>query len=821
LIRRVDPEKDLLPGLLGVEKPARYSGGEFGSVVKPDARFRVGIGFPDLYEIGMSNLAMRILYRGLNALDGVACERFFAPAPDFESLLRRLSVPLYGLESGTPLGSMDLLGFSVGYELCGTGILSALDLSGIPLLAGERGSGDPVVIAGGPGVTNPRPFAPFLDGVWIGEAEAGFFALVSSLAEAKGRGAGRGDLLAILGSHPAVWRPGKKAVRAVHSLFSSSGEAPVLPVPSLRPVQDHGVVEIMRGCPNGCRFCHAGYAYRPARPKAPELVLAECLAWANEGGYREVSLSSLSSADYPGIDRLMRSLAAAFTPRRISLQLPSLRVDAFTLPLLKTLSDVRKSGITLAVETPEPAWRMKLNKSFDERKVFEILESAMASGWRRAKLYFMIGLPVGATPDAEADAILSFLEEASSRFRMDFSVNVGTFIPKPHTPYERERQVDPATALSALRRLKASVPRRMKLAYHDADLSYLEGLVSRGDESVSAVFLEAFRSGQRLEAWDEHRDISAWKAAISSLPEAARERPFRGFSESEVLPWSDVSILVSPSYLRREFERSESGELTSPCMEKCTERCGSCSESSGFVQNNVQFEKFDEALSRLPGPRESGIVRTRIVFGFTKEGRARFLSHLSLIETFSKAVQRAGLPIVFTQGFNPQPRIEILQALSLGVESVAEVASVFLSEEYPGFVTAMNESLPEGIRVADHVAVPVKTGDKIVSLNSLPYACDLDIASVDAIDISAFSNVESFEAPSHGSRRYRVRVGTGAEAQAFAFIKARFGPDVASWPSVRRVAAYTLGCRNSKAGDDDSGRNGALIGFLDFFRGGA
>jgi radical SAM superfamily enzyme YgiQ (UPF0313 family) len=809
LISRIDPSKDLLPGLLGVEKPARYSGGEFGIVRKEDASFRVGLGFPDLYEIGMSNQAVKILYSRLNALEGVACERFFAPAPDFESFLKKRAIPLYGLDSGTPLSLMDIVAFSLGYELCGTGILSVLDLAGLPLLADERGGKDPIVICGGPAAANPHPYAPFFDAIWIGEAEAGFFDLVSEMSRLKGRGGNRDDLLGIIDGSPFFWRKGKKARRAVHASFGQGPSAvSALPVPSLKPVMDHGTVEIMRGCPNGCRFCHAGYAYRPARCKDPSSIVEECLRCVEEGGYREICLSSLSSADYPGIDRLVAGLSRVFTERGVSFQLPSLRIDSFTLPLLESLSDVRKSGITLAVETPSADWRKKLNKPFEEEKVFEILASAQASGWRRAKLYFMIGLPVGSGPAEEAERISAFIADAARRFRMEFTVNVGVFIPKPHTPFERLPQADPEIALAAMKRLKASVPRSVKLSYHDPALSYLEGLVSRGNEEIASLFMAAYRSGQRLEAWDEHRDSGAWKAAADGLSPEARGRPSRGFPEGEALPWSDVNFGVSPSFLKSESEKAGAGELTPACAIDCENPCGSCSPSGPRIVRSIDFDAFDAALAPAP---DSKTVRIRIIFRFSKEGRARFLSHLSLIEALSKASLRASLPIVYTQGFNPQPRIEILQALSLGIESASEIASVFLSAAFPDFDEAMNRSLPDGIRILSSAHIPISTGDKIESLNALPYACVIEMdpsGMEDGERVIECANAISIQDDGPGGKvRYTVEVGAGAEKQVFYFVKKRFGTEVSAWPALKRLDCFTA----------DPLKKGEWISFFEYF----
>ncbi|MCL2609472.1 MAG: radical SAM protein, partial [Treponema sp.] len=438
----VNPLTDLGELLLEVEKPARYVGGEYGRLAKPDAALQTLIAFPDLYEIGMSNQALRILYNGLNALEGVSCDRAFAPAPDFEALLREKRLPLYGLDTGISLKDLDLLLFTLGYELGFSGILAMLDVSGIPLRSAHRGPQDPVVIAGGPVVSNPLPYANFVDAFWVGEAEAGFFALAAELGRIKAESDGpREAILARLAAHPNVWMKGKaRAQRAVDAGFAESPERrpAVFPVASMKVVQQHGILEIMRGCPNGCRFCHAGYWYRPMRQKPPGTLLAEAAAFVREGGYREISLSSLSSGDYSGIGPLVDSLNDGFAERHVSFQLPSLRVSTFSLSLLEKISRTRRSGLTFAVETPLDFWQLALNKKVSESYVVEILLQAKRRGWHGAKFYFMIGLPLpepaedegadSGSPILEEQEIVDFVLGVGAKTGMHFSINVGIFV---------------------------------------------------------------------------------------------------------------------------------------------------------------------------------------------------------------------------------------------------------------------------------------------------------------------------------------------------------------------------------------------------------
>ena len=371
----IDPVSRLGGKLLGVEKPARYLGGEYGSIRKNgDDLLTIALCFPDLYEIGMSNNAIRILYSGLNSMPDVRAERVFAPAPDFEELLAREAVPLYTLETGIALSDVDILGFSLGYELAATSIFAVLKSGCIHLRAKDRLENEPIVIAGGPAATNPHPFASFFDAVFIGEAEAGFYELSQELAVMKASGRNRADILARLSLSEAIWMPsgegraGKAAKRAVFAGFPATPAFTAFPIPSVKAVQDHGTVEIMRGCPNGCRFCHAGYFYRPQRAKPYDIIRSEVESLVNRGGYREITLSSLSSGDYPGIGSLLDTLNAEWGARRISFQLPSLKISSFTLPIVRKLAEVRKSGLTFAVETPVDEWQKSINKDVPLRE---------------------------------------------------------------------------------------------------------------------------------------------------------------------------------------------------------------------------------------------------------------------------------------------------------------------------------------------------------------------------------------------------------------------------------------------------------------------
>lgn len=710
----VKPLVDLGGKLASVQNPARYLGGEYGQIIKESGDLFFALAFPDLYEIAMSNLAVKILYDGLNRISSIRCERVFAPAPDFEQLLESASVPLYTLETGTPLHAADVIGFSIGYEPGITGVLSILESGGVPLESKNRGEGDPVVIAGGCGVTNPAPFARFFDAVFIGEAEAVFFDLMAALADKKKAGGTRGDLLSLLESHPAVWTAEKQhntdgicARRAVYGKFGSLNSAGpdrqvCFPIPNIRIVQDHGAVEIMRGCPNGCRFCHAGMYYRPQRVKDPARIISDIDFLVNRGGYREISLLSLSSGDYEGIDHLLDLLIERYAGRNISFQLPSLKVNTFTLPILEKLAQVRKSGLTFAVETPVDAWQRSINKDVFRQRILGILHEAKKRGWSKAKFYFMVGLPVDETEMTEEDAIVDFLLDIQAQTRIQCNVNVGTFIPKPHTPYQWERQLSMQESESKLDKIRRNLPRgKFKVSTHKPFSSFLEAVISRGDERVGELILEAYRQGCRLDAWEDWAQPEKWQQVIDSAGWDVEQQTIRARSIDEKLPWDSVSLGPTKTFLKREREKSIDGIATDPCEETCGLPCGVCNRDVKVKNKTAEKPVASLPQSALPVMRDG--LRYRVLVSFSKKDAAPYIPHLGLLEIWNKAFTRSGLPVVYTEGFNPLPRFELAQSMSLGIASEDEIASFMLFDK-PGdnesLKNSLNSSLPDSIQIS-------------------------------------------------------------------------------------------------------------------------
>jgi radical SAM family uncharacterized protein/radical SAM-linked protein len=695
-------DQTTLEGLLsGVQKPGRYIGRELNAVVRESARLRMALSYPDLYEVGMSNNGLRILYDIVNAIPGAACERVFAAADDFERALRGASVPLFTLETRTPLGELDLLGFNVSHEMLCTNILQILDLGGIPLRRADRTGGNPVIIAGGEAVSNPFPLSDFIDAFYLGDGEEGIREIVAAAMAAREAGEGRGGMIERIGSVEGVLLPSRYtegAGPAVRKRVYRGAELadPARPlVPNIRIAQERVVIEVTRGCSNFCSFCHAGFYDLPYRCYDYRAAAGRVLDIVKNTGYNEVTLSSLSISDYPGLAGLINAALPELTGMGVSVSFPSLRVDTATLPLLEQISEVRRASLTFAVESASEQIRAMANKKVFTGDLLEIVSHVRSRGWKVIKLYFMIGLP-GCDGHDEAGDIIGLLKEihrAAGR-GMDINVTVSPFVPKPHTPFQRERQMGLDYLEKTVRRIKQGLPRHIKIKNHDVRASIMEGVLARGDARLGRVIERVYGSGSRFDSWEEHFRYDAWKAALDEdIPgwEQSLEGPGTG-----ALPWR----FVETGFERLVEKRREAIAAGGPLRERKPQR-----------REEIDADRLSEARLRFAARYA---VRGSARLRFTKTGLMKYVPHNDFMEIVKRALRMADAPVAMTQGFNKRERMSAGYPLPLGLESEAELVDVDLfGGMAPGFIDAMNARLPDGITLAG--ARPLEGGASIMA----------------------------------------------------------------------------------------------------------
>lgn len=705
--------------LLDVERPWRYEGREAGSVTKDwdAARLRVALCFPDVYEIGMSHLGLPILYELLNDLPDVLAERSYAPWGDMEALMRREGFPLVARESGRPLRDFDLVGVTLQYELSITNALTMLDLGGIPLLAADRGEDAPLVLGGGPVALNPEPYAEFFDAVFLGEAEEGIVEIARALADAKSRGASRRERLDALAGVSGIYVPSRLTPRYEQGRFAGfAGGTPVkrriladlgeaLPKRPLLPfgeaVHDRLSVEIARGCTRGCRFCQAGFVCRPVREREPAALLSSVADGLACTGHEEVGLLSLSTGDYSQVGPLLLRLMAAHSQDRVSVSLPSLRIDNLDDRLIEEAARVRKSGFTMAPEAGSERLRRAVNKDFSDDAIVGAVERVFAGGWKSVKLYFMLGLPFETEEDLDAlERLARRIAGAAPGGRGRITVSISNFVPKPHTPFQWSRQLDVAGIEAIQARFKRTIPgKKVALKLHDAEMSRLEGILARGDRRLGRAILLAWRKGCRMDGWSGEFKPALWREALAeaglSGEEFLREIPL-----DAPLPWDLVDSGVDPSYLRREFERARDCVATGDCRGGECQGCGLCDFAT--VRPVLAARKLDypeTATEPLEHVGTDPSLLPRLRFTYEKTGAARLLSHLETASSFHRAFRAAGVPLSFSGGFNPHPRLQLGPAMPLGSESLCEAGEMRVNAvpDLGRAVRDTNALLPEGI----------------------------------------------------------------------------------------------------------------------------
>ncbi len=597
-----------------VQKPARYVGGEYNQIVKDkkNVDVRVAFCFPDTYEIGMSNIGMRILYGLMNEMPGVWCERVFAPWGDMEAEMRKHAIPLYALESHDPVKAFDLIAFTIGYEMSYTNILNMLELSCVPLLAREREGLENIVFAGGVCAVNPEPLADFIDFFSLGEGEEITKEIIDCYRQAKKDGCTKQEFLLRVSKIDGVYVPSfyehtynedgtlaaitpkNGAPARVRKRIMQDMDKSYFPtktiVPSTEIVHDRTNLEIFRGCIRGCRFCQAGFCYRPVRAKSVDTLYKQAIESLEDSGNSEMTLASLSTSDYRKLPELADKLLDYCEPRKINLSLPSLRADNFSRDLMLRVQKVRKSGLTFAPEAGSQRLRDAINKNVTEHEILETCATAFSGGWNSVKLYFMLGLPTETDEDVAAIAelvnkiVYCWRQNATNKKRR-LSINLATafFVPKPFTPFQWEKQTSPEEYLRRVHLLQSCLTARgVDYRYHESDLSRLEAVLARGDRRLSKVLLRAHELGCKLDGWDEYFRYDLWMQAFSDCGVDPEFYTTRGFAEDEILPWQTIDIGVSRDFFLRERALAYESVTTPDCRTKCA-GCGARSLSERGV----------------------------------------------------------------------------------------------------------------------------------------------------------------------------------------------------------------------------------------------
>ena len=599
------------PLLARVERPARYLNHEWGCVVKGDAPFQFCMIYPDTYELGQANQAVRILVNAVNATEGMGAERAFLPAVDMADLMRDAGVPLFSLESCAPVAEFDAVGITLPHELAATNILETLDLAGIPLHSDERAEGDPIVLAGGPCAYNPEPYAPFFDVILVGEGEEQLPEALSLIRRLRGEGVPRAAILRALAREvggayvPSLyrWRDEAEAQAAgswveplfddvppvvdkrVFEGFAASDAHEPMVVPYTEVVHDRLNIEVLRGCARGCRFCQAGMMYRPVRERSADNIVNAVVRGLAETGYDEVSLTSLSSTDHSQIAEILTRVNDACAGRGVRVSVPSQRLDVFGVEMAELVAGQKKGGLTFAPEAGTQRLRDVINKNVTEDDLFSAIDAAFAAGWRRCKLYFMVGLPT--ETDEDIKGIASLAQRAYDRAKaavppeqrgsVRMSVSCAVFVPKAQTPFQWDGQISPEETLRRVGLLKRSVKyKAVDVHYHDPATSFVEAVMSRGGREAAAWVEEAWRRGARFDAWTEHFDEEAWTSAAEALGIDPARIAQADFPTDYVLPWAHITAAVSPKFLARERARAQEGVTTPDCTFENCSACGAC-----------------------------------------------------------------------------------------------------------------------------------------------------------------------------------------------------------------------------------------------------
>jgi len=737
-----------------VKNPLQYIGNEF-NVIKKDGenKIRVLLSFPDLYSIGMSSYGHLLNYHYFNSYDDVYAERVYAVENDMEEFLRKDQIPLLSLETGTPLKEFDLVGFTVEYELTFTNILQILELGRIPLFSKDRDENSPIVIAGGTVTYNPLPIKDFIDVFFIGESEGMVEDIVLIMRKLKWGEITRYQALQLFDQLDYTYIPqlsgkNKDVFQKVDENFfeRKSIQKPLVPI--ARTVYERDVVEISRGCTRGCRFCQAGYIYRPLREKKKEIVVSDCTEIVKNTGYDEVTLLSLSATDYRELFPLLKSLNKNLSKNKISISLPSLRIGEIKSDLLTEISDIRKSGLTIAVETGSERLKKVINKNISTEEIFETIERGKKLGWKHVKLYFMVGLPY--EDESDLDETVKLLNELGRRFKdIVLNVSFSPFVARPFTPFQWVKQDDIDTTKRKIERIVDGVKsKNVSITYRDPDISFLEGVFARGDEKLNNLVFNAYKKGCRLDEWSEFFDFKKWEEVAKDLgielKDYLRERAI-----DEPLPWDFINCKVSKSYLEKEFLASQKEIFTEDCRRDSCTGCSACKGdiAGELIKNNVeQFSSVNDFVRRKQKKLINPLIKkTKILLLYSVDQNLQYLSHLTMINILNTGFRRSKLPFIYTQGFNPRIKMNLGFPKPVFVYSQMEMVEVYLEGLFvQNILDTLNSSFPEGIRFF-YAKELLSEKDSIISrVNRAKMVFEFDVGKENVECIKNFLDSEKF-----------------------------------------------------------------------------
>lgn len=697
--------RDEILQLIGsVQKPFRYCGGEVGARNKEWDRAEVTIclAFPDLYEIGTSHLGLSILYNIVNDLPWGKAERAYMPWEDMEGELKKRDIPLFSLESKRPLADFDIVGFSLAYELTYTNVLAMLDLAHIPRRAKDRIDKDPIIIAGGPCTYNPMPVAPFFDAIVIGDGESVMVEIASIIRAAKKEGLGRRKILDKMAVIPGIYIPGLRDNDVGRALVMDLDGAPYPSAPIVPhfTLQERYAIEVARGCTRGCRFCQAGYIYRPLRQRSAKIAEELAVNGIGNVGCDSFSFLSLSIGDWRPLDGSLNAVHSRLGEMPISVSLPSLRAESLSQPVIDALGRQRSGSFTLAPEASTERMRRFINKGNTDEDLYASVEKVFASGWHAVKLYFMIGLPT--ETQAEIDGICDVANrclDIGKKYhnRPDVTVSTSTFVPKAHTPFQWDRQISIEETQNIQRDLKKRL-RRPGLYYkwHLADMSFLEGIISRGGPELANIIEGAYQRGARFDAWDEKFNLEGWRDAFAENgidPNVyIAERPL-----DRELPWDKLGLCVSKEFLTRERSLALELKSTPDCATGACSSCGICNKeiANHIVGVRDLSDHAEKQIAQLP----KGQFRYRIQY--SKELPSSFMGSIEALDALRRGFRAAGLPLIYSDGFTPRPKMASGPALAVGVESACEFVDCDFYHELDGaeILHRLAGKLPQGMAV--------------------------------------------------------------------------------------------------------------------------